>query len=166
MHLDQLGQWPLETQLATREFEKLRSFVAAERQAHSIFPSAAGVFRAFSLTPYRDVKQSYWAGPLPRAGTADGLAFSVPHGVRLPPSLRNIFKELTDEYPAANLDWRNCSGDLSAWARQGVLLMNTVLTVRQSQANSHQRRGWEEFTDSVIRCLAARGATSGFHFVG
>lgn len=112
-----------------------------------LFPPAESVFKALNDTPVEQVKvvilgQDPYHGP----GQAQGLSFSVPGGVRFPPSLRNIFKELADDVPFTPPD----SGDLSSWARQGVLLLNAVLTVEQGQANAHQGKGWEAVTDAVI----------------
>lgn len=139
------------------EFEKpywpeLMAFVAAERTAHEVYPPHDEVFAALHLTPFADVKvvilgQDPYHGP----GQAHGLCFSVNPGVRQPPSLVNIFKELEADLgipPAA-------TGDLRPWARQGVLLLNTTLTVRAHQAASHQGQGWETFTDEVIRAVGA-----------
>ena len=140
------------------EFDKpywpeLMRFVVSERAAHEVYPPHDDVFAALHLTAFADVKvvilgQDPYHGP----GQAHGLCFSVKPGVRQPPSLVNIFKELEADLgipPAA-------SGDLRPWARQGVLLLNTTLTVRAHQAASHQGRGWETFTDEVIRAVGAR----------
>ncbi|HEU0013054.1 MAG TPA: uracil-DNA glycosylase [Longimicrobium sp.] len=134
-------------------FHKLRDFVDAERRAHTVYPPEAEVFTALELTPFDEVRvlilgQDPYHGP----GQAHGLAFSVLPGVRPPPSLMNIFKELKDEMgcPIPN------HGALVSWTRQGVLLLNAVLTVREGQPNSHKGKGWEKFTDAVIRAVAAR----------
>lgn len=135
------------------EFEKpymaqLRDFLAREKAASKqVFPAGKDFFNAFRCTPLQSVKvvilgQDPYHGP----GQAHGLCFSVPEGVRPPPSLKNIFKEIQAEFgfePPAH-------GNLSAWAKQGVLLLNSVLSVESGQAASHQGRGWEEFTDRVI----------------
>ena len=140
------------------EFDKaywpeLMAFVAAERDAGDVYPPHDEVFAALHLTPFADVKvvilgQDPYHGP----GQAHGLCFSVNPGVRIPPSLVNIFKELDADLgiPPAT------SGDLRPWARQGVLLLNTTMTVRAHQAASHQGKGWETFTDEVIRAVGAR----------
>lgn len=134
------------------EFDKpywteLQAFVAAERQAHTVYPPHDEVFTAIRMTPYAETKvvilgQDPYHGPQ----QAHGLAFSVRQGVRVPPSLQNIHKELL-----ADLDLPIPQhGNLAAWARQGVLLLNTSLTVRAGQAGSHSGKGWETFTDRVI----------------
>lgn len=138
------------------EFEKdyfrtLTEFVKSEYSQYTIYPPGKLIFNAFNLCPFDKVKvviigQDPYHGP----GQAHGLCFSVNDGVPFPPSLVNIFKEIKDdlgiEAPA--------TGNLTRWAEQGVLLLNATLTVRAHQAGSHQRRGWEEFTDAAIRALA------------
>ena len=134
-------------------FQKLREFVNAERRRATVYPPEDEVFTALELTPYERVKvmilgQDPYHGP----GQAHGLAFSVRPGVPRPPSLANIFKELKAEM--------ECPiprhGSLVSWAEQGVLLLNAVLTVREGEPNSHKGKGWETFTDAVIRAVAAR----------
>jgi uracil-DNA glycosylase len=139
-----------------QEFEKgywreLQQFVSHERTRHEIYPAPDEVFAALHLTPYADVKvlilgQDPYHGP----GQAHGLCFSVRPGVGQPPSLVNIFKELEADL--------GCPipphGNLEGWARQGVLLLNATLTVRAREAGSHQRKGWETFTDEVIRAVS------------
>lgn len=134
-------------------FGKLREFVDRERRTHEVFPPEDEVFAALELTPYERVKvmilgQDPYHGP----GQAHGLAFSVRPGVAPPPSLRNLLRELKDDAgcPVPT------NGDLIPWARQGVLLLNAVLTVRSGQPNSHKGKGWETFTDAVIRAVDAR----------
>ena len=141
--------------LLRHEFEQpywksLQSFVALERQHHAVYPRQADVFAALHRTSYAETKvvvlgQDPYHGP----GQAHGLCFSVQRGVRPPPSLLNIFKELHSDLdlPVPH------HGDLSAWARRGVLLLNTTLTVRAGVAGSHQGKGWETFTDQVIRTV-------------
>jgi uracil-DNA glycosylase len=131
----------------------LQAFVADERRHHQVFPPPDEVFAALHLTPYRDVKvlilgQDPYHGP----GQAHGLCFSVRRGVAIPPSLRNIYAELHSDL---GIDPPN-HGCLEAWARQGVLLLNATLTVRARAANSHQKHGWETFTDQVIRAVNAK----------
>ena len=132
-------------------FVRLTDFVRAEYKATTVYPPRQLIFNAFNLCPFDKVKvviigQDPYHGP----GQAHGLCFSVNDGIDFPPSLRNIFKEIQTDLgtpvPA--------SGDLTRWANQGVLLLNATLTVRAHQAGSHQRRGWEEFTDAAIRTLA------------
>lgn len=149
----------LEPCVGNPEWAALCAFVDGERAAGKpVFPHA--VFHALHLTP-PDAVQVVILGQDPYHGTgvvggreipqAHGLAFSVPDGVKVPPSLRNIFKEIGAEYDAPPV---RTSGNLEAWARQGVLLLNTVLTVEQGQAASHARRGWEAVTDCLIHALA------------
>jgi len=133
-------------------FAELAAFVRQEYAAGPCYPPGGKIFNAFNTTPFEDVKVVILGqDPYHEPGQAMGLSFSVPEGVMLPPSLRNIYAEIRNELgtePPA-------SGDLTRWARQGVLLLNATLTVRQGQAASHQRRGWEVFTDAAIRTLAA-----------
>lgn len=140
------------------EFEKdyfirLTDFVRQEYQTTTVYPPGKLIFNAFNLCPYNKVKvviigQDPYHGP----GQAHGLCFSVNDGVPFPPSLQNIFKEIHDDLgtpiPA--------TGNLTRWAEQGVLMLNATLTVRAHQAGSHQRKGWEEFTDAAIRALAEK----------
>ena len=138
------------------EFEKdyfirLTEFVRSEYQTATIYPPGRFIFNAFNLCPFDKVKvviigQDPYHGP----GQAHGLCFSVNDGVPFPPSLQNIFKEIQSDLGAPI----PTSGNLTRWANQGVLLLNATLTVRAHQAGSHQRRGWEEFTDAAIRVLA------------
>ena len=141
--------------LLRSEFDKpywseLQAFVQAERAAHPVYPPHDEVFTALHLTAYRDVKavllgQDPYHGP----GQAHGLCFSVKSPVKPPPSLTNIFKELESDLGVS----RPTHGSLEAWAKQGVLLLNTTLTVRAHQAASHQRKGWETFTDEIIKLV-------------
>ncbi|HEX8245405.1 MAG TPA: uracil-DNA glycosylase [Longimicrobium sp.] len=135
-------------------FAQLREFVERERRAHTVYPPEEEVFAALELTPYERVKvmilgQDPYHGP----GQAHGLAFSVRPGVTPPPSLRNLLRELRDDAGCPVPD----NGDLVPWAQQGVLLLNAVLTVRAGEPNSHKGRGWETFTDAVIRAVNERG---------
>ena len=132
-------------------FVRLADFVRAEYQATTIYPPGKLIFNAFNLCPFDKTKvviigQDPYHGP----GQAHGLCFSVNDGVAFPPSLQNIFKEIQSDLGIAV----PASGNLTRWANQGVLLLNATLTVRAHQAGSHQRRGWEEFTDAAIRVLA------------
>jgi len=135
-------------------FATLASFVKDEYQSQSVYPPPAHIFRAFELTPF-DAVQVVILGqdPYHGKGQANGLSFAVNEGVALPPSLQNIFKELESDL---GVPLQNRSGDLSRWATQGVLLLNATLTVRASSAGSHQNKGWEAFTDSVIRALSEK----------
>ncbi|MGI9517163.1 MAG: uracil-DNA glycosylase [Pirellulaceae bacterium] len=151
-----LTHWPRSsswTQLLADQFElsewaSLSEFVTRERSKHEVFPVAGDVFRALELTGPDQVRFVVLGqDPYHGSGQAHGLSFSVPDGVDLPPSLKNIFRELGDDTGRP----QPARGDLSAWARQGGLLLNTVLTVRGGQANSHRRQGWESFTDAIIQ---------------
>lgn len=132
-------------------FKQLTSFVKEEVKAHTIYPPGKLIFNAFDHCPYDEVKvviigQDPYHGP----GQANGLCFSVNDGVRFPPSLQNIFKEIQSDLGVPIPQ----SGNLERWADQGVLLLNATLTVRARQAGSHQKKGWEEFTDAVIKKLS------------
>jgi uracil-DNA glycosylase len=134
-------------------FAALQKFVAEERDQHTIFPPKAEVFAALTLTPIDQVRVLILGqDPYHDDHQAHGLCFSVRPGVALPPSLLNIFKELKSDlgFKIPN------NGNLTPWAKQGVLLLNTALTVRAHQANSHKDRGWEIFTDAVIRAANAK----------
>ena len=132
-------------------FVALTEFLVAEKKKYVVYPAGANIFNAFACTPFNKVKvviigQDPYHGP----GQAHGLSFSVPEGIQKPPSLVNIFKELQSDIGKPIPE----SGNLESWARQGVLLLNATLTVRANQAGSHQKHGWEQFTDSVIRTLS------------
>lgn len=132
-------------------FQRLAEFVRQEYKAGPCYPPASKIFAAFDLCPFDKVKVVILGqDPYHEPGQAEGLCFSVADGVQQPPSLVNIFKEIQADLgiPAPT------SGSLRRWAEQGVLLLNATLTVRAHQAGSHQRQGWEEFTDAVIRHLA------------
>ncbi len=132
-------------------FEILKAFLVEEKRTHTIYPKSANIFNAFEFTPFEQVKVVI-LGQDPYHGNnqAHGLSFSVQDGIPHPPSLQNIFKELRDDLGCSIPK----SGNLSAWAKQGVFLLNTVLSVRASEANSHHNQGWENFTDAVIRTLS------------
>jgi len=131
----------------------LLSFVADERLRGPVYPPAADVFAALHLTTYADTKVVILGqDPYHGAGQAHGLCFSVRQGVAIPPSLRNIYQELRDDLGSTIPK----HGNLEQWARQGVLLLNTTLTVRAGQAASHQGQGWERFTDRVIGAVNAK----------
>ncbi len=158
----------LESHFAQPGFQSLCKFVENERAAETVFPPPEDVFTAFRLTPFAKTKvvilgQDPYHGP----GQAHGLSFSVKASseasgeaegasrkVKLPPSLKNIFKELASDLGEDTIVGQ--SGDLTSWARQGVFLLNAVLTVRSSEANSHRKQGWEAFTDQVIARLNLR----------
>lgn len=135
--------------LDTPGWTELTAFVDQERRAGTVYPAAANVFRAFELTPYARVRVVILGqDPYHGEGQAHGLAFSVAQG-RLPPSIRKIRKELERDPEVAAPE----GGNLEGWASQGVLLLNTVLTVRAGAPNSHRARGWEDFTDAVISAV-------------
>lgn len=131
-------------------YKKLYETVLQEYRTKEIFPVSQDIFKAYDLCPYHKLKVVILGqDPYHNTGQAQGLSFSVKKGMALPPSLQNIFKELSDDL-ACPIP-RN--GDLSPWAEQGVLLLNTVLTVRAHQAFSHRGIGWEEFTDATIEAI-------------
>lgn len=131
-------------------YTKLRGFLKEEYSVHTVYPNMEDIFNALHFTPFHEVKvvmlgQDPYHGP----DQAHGLSFSVKPDVTVPPSLRNIFKEMKDDIGSPMPD----DGYLAGWAEQGVLLLNTVLTVRKGQAHSHQGMGWEQFTDHIIDVL-------------
>lgn len=138
------------------EFEKdyfrlLKEFLVQEKKNHVVYPPGPQIFNAFNTTPFNEVKvvilgQDPYHGP----GQAHGLCFSVSQGVQPPPSLVNIFKEISSDLGLP----RPAHGNLTAWAKQGVLLLNATLTVRAHMAGSHQRKGWETFTDAAIKAVS------------
>ena len=150
--------------LASDSMQELATFLRQEKaKGKIIYPPNAQLFAAFNATPFDKVKvvilgQDPYHGP----GQAHGLSFSVPEGIATPPSLLNIFKELSREYgsPVPN------SGNLKAWADQGVLLLNAVLSVESAKPGSHQNKGWEAFTDEVIRQLSDAARRLGIYVVG
>ncbi len=140
-----------------KEFTKpymigLKSFLQDEKKAGQlIYPPADSIFRALNITPFDHVKVIILGqDPFHGAGQAHGLSFSVPKGVPIPPSLKNIYKELIED---VNIR-QPMSGDLTSWAKQGVLLLNSTLTVRAGHAGSHQKKGWEQFTNTIISKLS------------
>lgn len=141
---------PLKPEFSKLYYRKLYQTVSEEYRTHQIFPPADDIFNAFALTPLHEVKVVILGqDPYHGEGQAHGLCFSVKPDVEIPPSLVNIYKELQDD---CGCEIPN-NGYLTKWAKQGVLLLNTVLTVRAHQANSHRGIGWEEFTDAAIRIL-------------
>lgn len=142
---------PLAAEFQAPYFAELKAFLVAERATQTVFPKARQIFAAFNATPFDRVRvvvlgQDPYHGP----GQAHGLSFSVPPGIPPPPSLQNMFAELQRDLGLP----RSASGDLTSWAEQGVLLLNATLTVRSGEAGSHQGRGWERFTDAVIRAVS------------
>ncbi|MDO5823305.1 uracil-DNA glycosylase [Methanobrevibacter sp.] len=131
-------------------FLKIKEFIEEEYNSKTIYPPFEDVFNAFKLTPLSNVKAVILGqDPYHEEGQAHGLAFSTPDGKPIPRSLKNIFKEISNEYSYPIPE----SGCLEKWAEQGVFLLNTVLTVEESNANSHSKCGWQTFTDNVIRIL-------------
>lgn len=142
----------LQAEFAQPYFQELTEFIKREYQCEVVYPPPKYIFRAFELCPFDQVKvvilgQDPYIGP----EQANGLSFAVEQGLQLPPSLQNIFKEIEAEYGEP---MRCRSGDLSRWARQGVLLLNATLTVRARHSNSHTGKGWEQFTDAAIKALS------------
>ncbi|MCL1862717.1 MAG: uracil-DNA glycosylase [Defluviitaleaceae bacterium] len=134
-------------------YKKLRIFLKEEYQTQKIYPSMHDIFNALKLTAYKDVKAVIVGqDPYINPGEAHGLSFSVMPGAKTPPSLANIFKELVDDVGIETPE----NGHLERWARQGVLLLNNVLTVRAKQSRSHANKGWEQFTDAILGHLAER----------
>jgi uracil-DNA glycosylase len=154
IQLHESWEVPLRAELNEPYMHELREFLVSERAAGKrIFPKPNEWFRALDLTPLDQVRVVILGqDPYHGAGQAHGLCFSVQPGVRIPPSLINIFKELESDLGIG----RPPHGFLEHWAKQGVLLLNSVLTVEMAQAASHQRKGWERFTDSIIRLINAR----------
>ncbi|MFK8083883.1 MAG: uracil-DNA glycosylase [Granulosicoccus sp.] len=147
----------LDSEFSAQYMKELRAYLAHRKaQSAVVFPHSSVWFNAFSLTPFDQVKvvilgQDPYHGP----GQAHGLSFSVPEGVAIPPSLLNIFKEIDSDLAATdNALVKRRQGCLVPWAEQGVFLLNSVLTVESGEAASHQGRGWESFTDSVIKSLS------------
>ena len=134
-------------------FEQLTKFVRSEYGTTQVFPAGRNIFRAFDKCPFESLKVVIIGqDPYHGVGQANGLCFSVDDGVPFPPSLQNIFKEINDDLGVAV----PASGNLDRWAEQGVLLLNAVLTVRAHEAASHAGRGWEQFTDAVVRIINER----------
>jgi len=142
---------PLAAEFQADYFAQLQAFLLEERAHNTVFPKARDIFAAFNATPFDRVRvvilgQDPYHGP----GQAHGLSFSVPKDIAPPPSLINMFKEIHRDLGLTN----TATGDLTPWAEQGVLLLNATLTVRANKAGSHQGRGWERFTDAVIRAIS------------
>lgn len=153
VHLDNDWDEILKDEFKKEYYLKLREFLKAEYRSREIFPNMYDIFNALKLTSYKDTKVLILGqDPYHDIGQAHGLAFSVKPGIKTPPSLLNIYKEIKDEY---GYDIPS-SGYLESWSKQGVLLLNTVLTVRAHQANSHKNMGWEIFTDEIIKILNRR----------
>ncbi|MEE1113501.1 MAG: uracil-DNA glycosylase [Eubacterium sp.] len=149
------GEWEraLKPEFSKPYYKKLFETVVAEYKSTAVYPPANDIFNAFHFTPLDQVKVVILGqDPYHEEGQAHGLSFSVKPGIETPPSLVNIYKELQDDLGC----YIPNNGYLEKWARQGVMMLNTVLTVRAHRANSHQNIGWEEFTDAAIRILAAQ----------
>ncbi len=140
------------SEFGTPYFATLREFLKQEKESGKvIYPPGNLIFHAFDKTPFDSVKiVIIGQDPYHGDGQAHGLSFSVPNGIGIPPSLRNIYKELADDIPGFVIPKH---GNLEKWTEQGVLLLNATLTVRAKEAGSHQKKGWEQFTDAVIREL-------------
>lgn len=141
----------LKEEFLSPSYIALREFLKKEYSTYTVYPSMYDIFNSMKYTSFKDVKVVLLGqDPYHNEGQAMGLSFSVPEGVDVPPSLVNMYKELNAEL---GVPIRK-SGDLRGWAKQGVLLLNTVLTVRAHQANSHKGKGWEQFTDSIIKKIS------------
>jgi len=143
----------LKAELDAPYYRELSAFVDAERKAHEVFPADTEVFAALERTPFEKVRVVLLGqDPYPTPGHAHGLCFSVREGIKPPASLRNMYQELSTDLglPIPS------TGNLGPWADRGMLLLNTVLTVRAKEPNSHQKKGWETFTDAVLKALSAR----------
>ena len=141
----------LKEEFLSPSYLKLREFLKSEYSSFTVYPSMYDIFNSMKLTAFSDVRVVLIGqDPYHEEGQAMGLSFSVPEGIENPPSLQNVFKEIEKETG----EEFSGSGDLTPWAKQGVLLLNAVLTVRAHHANSHKGRGWEEFTDGVIKKIS------------
>ncbi len=140
-------------------YKNLKLFVDEQYATQTVYPPREKIFNAFKLTPYDDVKVVILGqDPYHGENQAHGLAFSVQHGIKVPPSLVNIYKEIDGE--------KRVSGNLESWAKQGVLLLNTVLTVEAGKAGSHRNKGWEKFTDEIIKSINKKDTPIVFLFWG
>ena len=150
-----LGDWNerLAPLFSDEKYKKIRQFLIEEYKTHTVYPDMYDLYNCFRYTPFANVKTVILGqDPYHNEGQAHGLCFSVQDGIQKPPSLENIFKELKADIGCEPPK----SGNLSKWAKQGVLLLNTALTVRAHQANSHAKCGWAWFTDSVIKIISAQ----------
>ena len=154
VHLGNEWDTLLADEFAKPYYQQLRRFLAAEYKHGAVYPPMEDIFNALRCTTYSSVRCVILGqDPSHGEGQAHGLSFSVRRGVQIPPSLRNIYQEI---YNDTGIDNRGACGELLPWARQGVLLLNTVLTVRANQPQSHRGQGWETFTDHIIRLLNLR----------
>jgi len=141
----------LKEELNSNYFQVIISALAIDRKSHTIFPTNDLIFNALNLTRPSNIKVVILGqDPYHGKGQAHGLSFSVPNGVKIPPSLRNIFKELQSDLNHS----KSCNGNLESWSKQGILLLNSTLTVKEKKAGSHQKLGWELFTDSIIKKIS------------
>ncbi|MBR2614662.1 MAG: uracil-DNA glycosylase [Clostridia bacterium] len=141
----------LKDEFCTPSYKNLRAFLKEEYSSKTVYPNMYDIFNAFKFTDFDSVKVVLLGqDPYHNPGQAMGLSFSVPDGVMLPPSLQNIYKEIESDLGLTTKK----TGNLTRWASQGVLLLNAVLTVRENSAGSHRNKGWEQFTDSVIKKLS------------
>lgn len=141
----------LEDEFSSESYKSLRGFLKTEYFSRTIYPDMHDIFNSMKVTPFSEIKAVILGqDPYHEKGQAMGLSFSVPKGIEKPPSLVNIYKEISSETGVPP----RTDGDLTGWAKQGVLLLNTVLTVRAHQANSHKGKGWEQFTDGIIKKIS------------
>lgn len=141
----------LEEEFSSESYKSLREFLKTEYFSRTIYPDMHDIFNSMKVTPFSGIKAVILGqDPYHEKGQAMGLSFSVPKGIEKPPSLVNIYKEISSETGVPP----KTDGDLTGWAKQGVLLLNTVLTVRAHQANSHKGKGWEQFTDGIIKKIS------------
>ncbi len=141
----------LEDEFSSESYKSLREFLKTEYFSRTIYPDMHDIFNSMKVTPFSEIKAVILGqDPYHEKGQAMGLSFSVPKGIEKPPSLVNIYKEISSETGVPP----RTDGDLTGWAKQGVLLLNTVLTVREHQANSHKGKGWERFTDGIIKKIS------------
>lgn len=142
----------LSEEFSSKEYLSLRQFLKKEYSEHTVYPSMFDIFNSMKITSFENIKVVLLGqDPYHNQGQAMGLSFSVPDGMDIPPSLVNIYKELQAETGILPKK----TGNLTGWAKQGVLLLNSVLTVREHQANSHKGKGWEFFTDSIIKKISS-----------
>jgi len=155
--IEQSWKTVLQDEFSKAYFEQLTRFVKEEYKKGAVYPAPKNIFRAFDLCPFDKVKVVVLGqDPYHGANQANGLCFAVGDGVDLPPSLQNMYKELETDMPPEQGRTLLKTGDLEQWAKQGILLLNATLTVRAGVANSHQGRGWEQFTDAAIKTLSER----------
>ena len=142
----------LQQEFESEYFAKLKAFLLEDKKKYVVYPPGKQIFSAFNLTPFNNVKVVILGqDPYHGTGQAHGLCFSVQDGIKPPPSLINIYKEIEDDL---GIKMNTSKGNLEVWAKQGVLLLNATLTVRANIAGSHQNKGWENFTDYVIKALS------------